>query len=175
MALQKPEENESRRDPVGADAERCRADLYRYLVRRLRSNEEASDLAQEAYLRYLQLPDPGVIRKPDGYLFRIALNLIYEWRMRADRSPITFDSDLADKRAGAWADVGADIFKQLITSEHLQKVLDSMPHNYRQVLWMNKVEGKDYHTIATELNLKPDTVLNYLARAVAHARRVQFE
>ncbi len=50
-----------------------------------------------------------------------------------------------------------------------------MPHNYRQVLWMNKVEGKDYHTIAVELNLKPDTVLNYLARAVAHARRVQFE
>jgi RNA polymerase sigma factor (sigma-70 family) len=176
VALQKQEgdANESP-DPMGAEAEKCRRDLHRYLARCLRSDEEANDLAQEAYLRYLQIPDAGVLRKPAGYLFRIALNLLYEWRHRRDRSPVTFDSDLADKRADVWADAGADIYEQLTSREHLQKVLDAIPFNYRQVLWMNKVEGLTYHEIAVKLNLRPDTVLNYLARAAAHARRVQFD
>ncbi len=52
--------------------------LHRYLIRQLRNRDDASDLAQEAYLRYLQLPDTSVVRKPSGYLFRIAFNLISE-------------------------------------------------------------------------------------------------
>lgn len=176
VALPKQDADDTltKRDPAGADAAACHSDLHRYLVSRLRNNEVANDLAQEAYLRYLQLPDPGVLRKPDAYLFRIAVNLIYEWRMRQDRSPVTYSTELADKCAGTWAQSGADDYERLTSREHLQKLLDSMPPRPRQVLWMNKVEGKGYEQIARELGVKPRTVLNALARAIAHARRVQY-
>jgi RNA polymerase sigma factor (sigma-70 family) len=179
VALQKQDqEAESGRhlDPTtAAESERCRRELHSYLARCMRSDEEASDLAQEAYLRYLQVPDAGVIRKPAAYLFRIAFNLLREWRHRRDRSPVAFNSALADKRAGLWADAGADIYEQLTTREQLQRVLDEIPYKYRQVLWLNKVEGLSHLQIAEKLNLAPNTVLSYLFRAVAHARRVQFD
>jgi RNA polymerase sigma factor (sigma-70 family) len=177
LQLQEQETDESgkARDPAGADAERCRNDLHRYLASRLRNSETANDLAQEAFLRYLQLPDAGVLRKPDAYLFRIAVNLLYEWRMRNDRSIVTFNSDVADKCAGNWTQGGGDDYERLISQEHLQKLLDSMPARPRQVLWMNKVLGKNHELIAKELGIKPRTVLNALARAIAHARRVRYD
>jgi RNA polymerase sigma factor (sigma-70 family) len=163
------------RDPVGADAKECRTELGRYLARRLRNPDVANDLAQEAYLRYLQLPNAGFVRKPDAYIFRIAVNLVYEWRMRQDRSVVTFNTELADKCAGSWVQPGGDVYERLRSREHLQKVLDSMPPRPRQVLWMNKVEGKGYAQIAKELGVKPSTVLNALARAIAHARCVRYD
>ncbi|MBX5463423.1 MAG: RNA polymerase sigma factor [Steroidobacteraceae bacterium] len=175
MSVRTAEEAVAARDPAGVDAEQCRKDLHRYLVRRLHNNEIANDLAQEAFLRYLQLPDAGVVRKPDAYLFRIAVNLIYEWRMRKDRAIVTYSSDLVERFAATLACSGTDDYERLTSREHLQKVLDSMPARPRQVLWMNKVEGKNYDVIAKELGLKPRTVLNALARAIAHARRVQYD
>jgi RNA polymerase sigma-70 factor (ECF subfamily) len=158
---------------VGAGADEYREQLHRYLSRCLANREDARDLAQEAYLRYLQLPDVRVLRRPDRYLFRIALNLLHEWRLRRDRSAVTFDSELADKRAGAVADTSADIYRQLTSAEHLQAVLDRIPANYRQVLWMNRVEGLHYKEIARRMGLTPETVLVYLGRAIACARRVE--
>jgi RNA polymerase sigma factor (sigma-70 family) len=176
VALQKEDDELSKaRDPTGADAQQCRKDLHRYLVSRLHNNDVANDLAQEAFLRYLQLPDVRVLRKPDAYLFRIAVNLIYEWRMRKDRSVVTYSSDLADKCAGSWTQSGSDDYERLTSREHLQMLLDSMPPRPRQVLWMNKVQGMNYEQIAKQLGVKPRTVLNALARAIAHARRVQYD
>lgn len=175
VELQERDEETTARDPVGADVELCRRELHRYLARRLHNPEIANDLAQEAYLRYLQVPNARVVHKPHAYLFQIAINLIYEWRMRNDRAIVTYNTELAEKSAGGLAQPGADDYERLTSKEHLQKLLESMPARPRQVLWMNKVEGKSAAEIAQELGLKPRTVLNALARAVAHARRVKYD
>jgi RNA polymerase sigma-70 factor (ECF subfamily) len=178
VALQKQDQDAEtgHLDPTTAvETERCRRELHSYLACCTRSEEEASDLAQEAYLRYLQVPDPGLITRPAGYLFRIAFNLMREWKHRKDRSPVAFNSALADKRAGLWADAGADIYEQLTSREQLQRVLDEIPYKYREVLILNKVEGLSHLQIAERLNLAPNTVLSYMFRALAHARRVQFD
>lgn len=168
-----PSASHDAHDPVGVEADDYREKLHRYLTRCLRSSDDARDLAQEAYLRYLQLPDARVLHRPDRYLYRIALNLLHEWRLRRDRSKVTFDSELADKRAGTLADASADAFRQVTSAEYLQQVLDTMPANYRRVLWMNRVEGLHYREIAKQMGLTPDTVLVYLGRAIACARRVK--
>jgi RNA polymerase sigma factor (sigma-70 family) len=148
--------------------------LHRYLVKQLRNREDASDLAQEAYLRFLQLPDAGVVRKPSGYLFRIALNLITEWRWRRDRSAVTFDSDLAEKRSTVCADGAPDAFEQLINQERLEKILEQIPLTYRRVLLWSKCDGLTNAQIAEKLGVTPDTVVRYLARAIAFARKAQW-
>jgi RNA polymerase sigma-70 factor (ECF subfamily) len=176
VAAEKREIGNARsRDPVGEDGAGYRRELHRWLVRRLRSREDANDLAQEAYLRYLQLPDPRVLENPAGYLFRIAMNLLYEWKLRRDRGAVTFDSDLAARSQGDWTDAGPDAFRVLASREDLRRVLAAIPETYRRVLLMSKVDGFTYIEIAQRLGLAPDTVLTYLARATACARRAQHE
>src|SRR5258706_11668092 len=56
--------------------------LIRFLRTRLRSEQEARDVAQEAYVRLLQIDQPGTISFLRAYLFRTALNIATD-RMRA--------------------------------------------------------------------------------------------
>src|SRR5688572_25160609 len=101
--------------PVPASSEAALAryypQLYRFLVRSLRGAHYpyAQDLAQDIYLRFLALPHREQIRQPRAYLFRIAANLLAEYRMREHRSQVVFDSELANMQleqdtADIWKD-----------------------------------------------------------------------
>jgi DNA-directed RNA polymerase specialized sigma24 family protein len=61
----------------------------------------------------------------------------------------------------------------LITRETLDRILDLIPDNYRSVLLLSKVDGIHYIEIAQMMKVKPETVLKYLSRALAHARLAQ--
>jgi len=149
--------------------------LHRYLMRQLRNHDDASELVQEAYVRYLQIPDATAVRQPSAYLFRIALNLISEWRLRRDRSVVTYDSELAERRSLAAADGAPDAVEQLTTQERLEKVLEQVPLRYRQVLLMSKCDGLSNVQIAERMNITPETVVRYLVRAVAFARAARWD
>lgn len=168
----KPDPTTARR-AVSASAEAAYGGrLHRYLIRQLRNREDASDLAQEAYLRFLQLPDVSAIRDVRGYLFRIALHLISEWRWRRDRGLVTFDSQLADARDSR--EPAADELTLLLGQETLARVLDQIPQTYRQVLLWNKCDGLTNAQIAERLNVSPETVVRYLAKATALARKARW-
>ncbi len=47
---------------------------------------DVDDLAQEVYLRLLRVPEPELVTNPQGYLYRVALNVAEEWRQRAAQS-----------------------------------------------------------------------------------------
>lgn len=150
------------------------AALHAYLVRQLRNRHDAQDLAQEAYLRYLQLPSAGVVRNPAAYLFRIAFNLMTEWRLRQDRSVVRCDSELMEQHTGAAAPATEPV-EQLMSQERLEKVLEQIPLTYRRVLLMSKCDGLSHEEIAQSLQVSADTVVRYLGRALAFARRARWD
>ena len=150
------------------------AALHRYLVRRLRNQHDAQDLAQEAYLRFLQLPNSGVVRNPGAYLFRIAFNLITEWRLRQDRSVVSCDSELMEQRGEVPAEAPG-LAEQLETRQRLERVLQQVPVTYRRVLLMSKCDGLSNDDIAKALGVTTGSVARYLGRAMAFARRAQWE
>src|SRR5256885_14176105 len=57
-------------------------DLVRFIARRLRRGTDARDLAQEAYVRLLSLKRQDLIRDPRPYLYRIAVNILYEFELK---------------------------------------------------------------------------------------------
>jgi RNA polymerase sigma factor (sigma-70 family) len=74
--------------------------LLGFLFAKLRSEAEAHEVAQEAYVRLLQLERPGTISFLRAYLFRIAANLaidrIRHRRVREDKTaPELFEQLLA--------------------------------------------------------------------------------
>ena len=53
------------------------ADFLRYIQLRVKSEADASDIAQDAYLRFIRLAYLDAIENPEAYLFRIAANVIW--------------------------------------------------------------------------------------------------
>src|SRR5438445_785108 len=113
---------------VNAAFEQYRAELHRFLVRRLHNAQDAQDLAQTVYLRYLQVSQHEPIRQPRAFLYRLASNLVYEFRLREGRSHVLFDSEVVDKRGDRSVDVWADeLAEHLSTERQLERVLKQLP------------------------------------------------
>jgi RNA polymerase sigma-70 factor (ECF subfamily) len=150
-----------------------RALLHRFLMSLVHNTQDAQDLAQETYLRYLQVDKAAVIRKPKAYLFRVAQNLVYEMRLdRArERKVLTFDTDLSESQAdGAAHTGGADPTDIIGNPQLLNHALSRIPPGYRRVLLMYKRDGMSAEEIARELGITRRSVHVYIARAVGHAR-----
>jgi RNA polymerase sigma-70 factor (ECF subfamily) len=156
-------------------SEQYRPVLHRFLLSRLRNQEDASDLAQETFLRYYALPNAEAVSRPDNYLFRIAVNLLYEFRMRRDRDRkvVTFSSRLSDTSIDTL--VAADPGEAASIHQQIEHVLAQIPPAYRQVLVLQKRDGLSCSEIAAQLNLSVRSVEKYLARALAHARNASWE
>src|SRR5215203_2149124 len=52
--------------------------LLRFLRPRVRSQQEAKEIAQEAYVRLLKLDNPGTVSFLQAYLFKTAANIATE-------------------------------------------------------------------------------------------------
>jgi RNA polymerase sigma factor (sigma-70 family) len=148
--------------------EQYRNQLHRYLVWRLRSTQDAQDVAQDVYLRFLQISKQEAIREPQALLYRLASNLVYEFRVRAQRGHVTFDSQVAETMAERTEDVWRDeLNERLSSARQLEAVLGRLPATYQAVLLLRKRDGLSPDEIALRMGLTKATVYTYLIRAVA--------
>jgi len=145
--------------------------LQNFLVRRLRSAQDAQDLAQEAYLRLLRLERGEFVNKPLAYLYRIASNLVYEFKLRERNDPVVFDSEALDQAAENPREPFAyEASERLSAEQQVESMLTGLPPLYRAVLVLRKRDGLSYSEIARTLDISVHTVKKYLARAVAQCR-----
>lgn len=156
---------------AGAAYEQHRAALHRFLMRRLHNRQNAQDLAQEVYLRLLRVEDREVIRDPLAFLYRLAMNLVYEFRLRRRRDPVLFDSQAAEELAESPLGITAgDLSEPLCTEHQLKRVLAPLPPMLRAVFVLRKRDGMSNREIAAELGISIHTVKKYLCQAVAQCR-----
>jgi RNA polymerase sigma-70 factor (ECF subfamily) len=156
-----------------SDIARYHPGLYRFLLRRLRGMREAEDLAQDVYIRFLQVPHHALVRRPQAYLYRIAANLVSEFSLRQKRGPVVFDSDVVEElseRLGATADEPADQIQADEHLERLERVIAQLPATYQAVLLLRVRDGLSRDAIAKKLGLSVQTVKKYLFRAIAQCR-----
>src|SRR6186713_705579 len=138
--------DESRADPDGArqlEVERLFRDhndsLVRFLTLRLQSRQEAREVAQEAYVRLLQLERTDVSSFVRAYLFRIAGNLAID-RLRRRATESRFRE----------AEPGPELFDRppdpealAVESERVHQIrgfLDELPDAVRNSFLMFRVE-----------------------------------
>ena len=166
-----PKGSRQRLEFVGSAFEQYHAGLHRFLMRRLRSSHNAQDLAQETYLRLLRMDRHELVRKPQAYLYRIASNLVYEFRLRERNEPVAFDSEAVERMADSVAQPATgDSSEALGLTQQLDAILRPLPPLYRAVFVLRKRDGMSYSEIARTLDISVHTVKKYLARAVAQCR-----
>ena len=143
-------------------------------MRRLHSAQQAQDIAQEAYLRLLRVEHSELIRQPRAYLYRIALNLVTEFRLRARRDPVTYDSETLEEMAEKTGEELSDEGERVADAEQIELLLAQLPPLYRAIFVLRKRDGLSYPEIAQQLGVSVHTVKKYLARAVAKCRHARW-
>jgi RNA polymerase sigma factor (sigma-70 family) len=160
-------------DAAVAALQQYRPALHRYLKPRLRGSEDVNDLAQEVLTRYWQIAQQETIRNPPAFIYRLASNFIYEFRLRERRGIVTCDSELAvaaGESANAWDNTPEE---QAIRAEQIARSLNSMPKLWRAILLLSRREGLAAREIARQLKISEKTVYMYLGYAIAHFRKEQ--
>ena len=142
--------------------------LVRLLRMRLCSDQEARDVAQEAYVRLLQLERPGAIKCLQSYLCRTALNIATDrlrsasMRDAAHRDP-SFDCGIYELSPDRVA----------LASDELRLVaaaVASMPLKARRAFVLHRFEDLDIDEVARRLGVTDRMVRNYVAQARLHCQ-----
>lgn len=146
-------------------------ELHRYIARRVREPDAASDLTQDIFERFLQVEDADAVRNPQAYLFGIASHVVREARYRTDRSLVTYDSD-AIGAADEMLECSRpdDAAERLSLQQDLRHALLQLPPTHRVVLLLVKRDGYSYEEAAQKMKLSVATVTSYLFEARAKVK-----
>jgi RNA polymerase sigma-70 factor (ECF subfamily) len=142
--------------------------LARWLMR---NEQDAQDVAQDAYLRAFRFF--GGFRGGDAraWLLKIVRNTCYTWlhTNRPLQDAAEFDENLCTPGSGA--PNPEQVALQNDSDSLVRKVLEKLPPNFREVLILRELEGMSYREIADITGMPAGTVMTSLSRARGHLRQ----
>jgi len=148
----------------------CDRALRAFLQARLGNEQEAQEVAQEAYARLLQLHQPDVLSHPRAYLFKIAGNVATDRiRQRLTRARL----DELDLEAGFERVDTVSPDHRALAEEQLdlvERALGELPPKYRRAFLLNRFENWTTAEIAKDLLVKERMVRNYIARTAIYCQ-----
>jgi RNA polymerase sigma factor (sigma-70 family) len=162
-------DNESNRLVEGL-AQGCGSDLVRFIARRLRSVSDARDVAHEAYVRLLRVKRKDLIRDPQAYLYRIAINILYEFELQKKADAVGL-ARCAECQATE-SDFGhpeQDV-EVLQARKRIETVLGQLTPKCRAVFILYRRDGLSYKEIGARVGISTNMVKKYLARGLRHCR-----
>lgn len=166
---------------MGCESDRVRAEavaqlfrehnrsLVSYLAMRLRSLQEAKEVAQEAYVRLLQLDQPGAESFLRAYLFKVATNLAVDrLRQRGRRQRYEEDVPTDELETGL-----EEPSRRTLAREQLGALiagLEELPEKCRSAFLMYRLDGLTQQEIATQLGVSERMVRTYVTQALVYCR-----
>ena len=142
--------------------------LVRFLLTHLSNEQEAREVAQEAYVRLLQLDQPEAISFLRTYLFRTALNLAIDRVRRRRRTECIERIDLFDE-----CSTDASVEQAVLAEQEvalLKLAVQELKPKCRRAFVLHKFYERSVVDVATEMDLTPRMVRSYIARAVYYCR-----
>lgn len=143
--------------------------LIGFLVSRLHNEQEAMEVAQEAYVKVLQLePKEGAVSYLRSYLFRTAENLAVD-RLRQRRSRVRldrlgsldslFDESMAERAAMAEQELAL-----------LRCAVAELPDRCREAFKLHKLEDRTFEEVAVLMGVSERMVRKFIGRALIYVR-----
>lgn len=169
VADSEPDHEESRARVVERLFREHNEALLRFLRGRVGSQNEAREVAQEAYVRLLSLDQPGAVSYLRAFLFKTAANIAIDRRRRHQN----YDR-VAGRQLFAELTENRTPERQLSgeqTLRHLGILIEAMPAKCRESFVMNQIQGLDAATIAAQLGITDSMVRKYVVRALLHCRQ----
>lgn len=142
--------------------------LVSFLVSRLGNEAEAKEVAQEAYVRILQLDAPGVVGFLRAYLFRTAANIATDrirHRTRVERFSEVYEGEDLVNNLGPERESCANEALDL-----LRNAIRELPPRYRRAFLMHRFEDAHASEIGARIGVNERQARNYVQRAVTYCR-----
>jgi RNA polymerase sigma-70 factor (ECF subfamily) len=170
-------DTETLREQFAAEALTHLDSLYGAAMRLTRSEADADDLVQDAFLKAYRFYDrfePGTNMK--AWLLRILTNTFINKYRRTHRERRVFESDDAEpvgdgvmSRAAMRAlhDPDGDALRSLVSRE-IQRAMDELSEEHRLMILLADVEELSYKEIADIVGCPIGTVMSRLHRARKH-------
>jgi RNA polymerase sigma factor (sigma-70 family) len=142
--------------------------LVLFLASRLKDVQAAREVAQEAYVRVLELENLGAVGFLRSYLFKVAGNLAID-RMRQQQSRARLDriSDFDDFLDNLQPE------RTVIAREELAflgRVVGELPAKYQQAFRLHRLEDQPFEEIARQMGLKERMVRRYVTNSLLYLR-----
>ena len=150
--------------------ERWHPFVLQILARTLPVPADVSDLAQEVYLRLLRVEKLDLIRNPRAYLYRVAINIADEWRLRSAKMP-TVPEDAVPEETFTATNNLEDWLSRQQNRAMIEAALRALPVNQRTALVLHVIKDLTYPQIATHMGVTRRQVKRYLAKAYERLRR----
>lgn len=140
--------------------------MRRLLRRRGRTNQDAEDLIQEAFLRlHLYYEQGGEVDKPEGFLVRTVLRLSIDAHRKARRhlavEEAVEDLPLADISADP-----RDIVAAEQDLEQFERTLESLGEDNRDIFLLHRIDQLTYAQIGELYGMTEKAVEHRVARAM---------
>lgn len=153
-------------DAYAALIDRYKEGLYRHCFKFMRNEDEAEDVAQEAFIEaFVHLDRYNPKFRFSTWLYKIATNLALT-RLRKRRD-IRMDEDELDR-------VLSDLpgAQDLALYRELHEAVDALPLQYRTVVSMHYWQGKSYSEIAMRMGTSTGSVKGWMSRAKKQLKEV---
>ena len=149
-----------------------RGGLQSFFRRRIRSKADASDLAQEVYVRMLRIRNQEAIRNPVLYLYTVANNLVKEHAVleRRQASGIDIDEAPAQEQLETLPAFDGDLDATQRVAR-LTVVLKQLRPKCRAAVVLRFTHEFSYREIGVHLGVSPQMAKKYVAQALSHCRR----
>lgn len=156
-----------RAELVGDWYDRWHSLVVRLLSNKMSDRAEVQDLAQEVFLRLLRVDTIDLVKNPRAYLYRVAVNVAGEWRLRArQRKPHT--SEELDELVSV-EDLERTL-EQRQTGDAVRRALGELPATWSEVLVLHCRDDMSYEQIADHLGITRRMVKRYVAKGYAEMR-----
>lgn len=164
---------------VDASTERALNTLHRgystalraYFTKRVPTHTDPDDLVQDVFMRLLARRETRAIEHIEGYIFRIAANVLHDHsrrnavRHRGAHEP--FDEALHGREeiSPERAAMGAQTLAVLVAA------LEELPRRTRTVFVLHRFEGMRHSEISAQLGISTSSVEKHMMKALAHLAR----
>jgi RNA polymerase sigma factor (sigma-70 family) len=142
--------------------------LLNFVLTKVPNAQEAREVAQEAYVRLLQLDQPVAIGYLRWYLFKIARRIAcdhyrrHDMRARLDQRDGTEDLDLASPTENSV--MAADELSRLMSA------LRELPRKCQRAFLLHRLRDLSTIEVAAKMGITDRMVRNYIRRALVYCR-----
>ncbi|MDI6705661.1 MAG: sigma-70 family RNA polymerase sigma factor [Bacillota bacterium] len=146
--------------------------IYNLGYRMMGNEEDACDIAQEAFLRaYKSIGKFNLKSRFGTWIYRIAMNLCIDElrkRKKAKLYPIVHNDNPEDKQYKLVSDAG-DLPEELVEKKEtrlkVQQAINRLPEDHRTMIVLRDIQGRSYQEIADIMGLNLGTVKSRISRA----------
>jgi RNA polymerase sigma-70 factor (ECF subfamily) len=140
--------------------------LLRYFLRQGLSIGDAKDCVQEVFARVVKKGDVGGLENPQGYIFKIANNLLKDRSRRRITAQTDKHQDINDALLFCERPSQDRILAGRQELELVKKAILKMPPKVQRVFVLNRFEGLKYREIAGVLGMSISAVEKHMMTAL---------